>query len=68
MEDFSVDVAWAIRSTYHDVLKSTPEAAIFDRDALFDIPFVSDWNGIGQGRQEQVECINNRRKQVPFTP
>ena len=30
IEDFLVDAAWAIRSTYHTVLKSTPGAAIFN--------------------------------------
>ena len=47
IEDFLVDVAWAICSTYHTVLKSTPGAAIFGRDMLFDIPYVADWNVIG---------------------
>ena len=61
IEDFLVNAAWAIRSTYHTVLKSTPGAAIFGRDMLFDIPYVADWNVIGRRRQEQVE-INNKRE------
>ena len=60
IEDFLVDAAWAIRSMYHTVLKSTPGAAIFGRDMLFDIPFVADWNEIGRHRQKQVEYTNNR--------
>ena len=52
IEDFLVDAAWAIHSTYHTVLKSTPGAAIFGRDMLFDIPYVADWNIIGKRRQE----------------
>ena len=60
IEDFLVDTAWAIRSTYHTVLKSTPGAAIFGRDMLFDIPYVADWNVIGKRRQEQVESTNRR--------
>jgi hypothetical protein len=36
--------AWAIRSTYHMVLKGSPGAAIFGQDMLFDIPFVADWS------------------------
>ena len=60
IEDFLVDAAWAIRSTYHTVLKSTPGAAIFGRDMLFDIPYVADWNEIGRRRQEQVESTNKR--------
>ena len=58
--DFLVNVAWAICSTYHIILKSTPRAAISGRDMLFDIPYVADWNIIGQLRQEQVERINRR--------
>ena len=60
IEDPLVDAAWAIRSTYHTVLKSTPGAAIFGRDMLFDIPYVADWNDIGRRRQEQVESTNKR--------
>ena len=60
IEDFLVDAAWAIRSTYHTVLKSTPGAAIFGKDMLFDIPYVADWNVIGKHRQEQVESTNRR--------
>ena len=60
IEDFLVDAAWANCSTYHTVLKSTPGAAIFGRDMLFDIPYVADWNDIGRRRQEQVESTNKR--------
>ena len=44
--DFVVDASWAVRNTYHTVLKSSPGAAIFGRDVLFDIPYVADWNEI----------------------
>jgi len=37
---FLTDAAWAIRSTYHTVLKAFPGAAIFGRDMFFDIPFL----------------------------
>ena len=36
------DAAWAIRSTYHTVLKASPGAAIFGHDMLIDIPFIAD--------------------------
>jgi hypothetical protein len=53
--DFLTNAAWAIRSTYHTVLKaSSPEAAIFGRDMLFDIPFLADWNKIGEYRGKQI--------------
>jgi hypothetical protein len=36
------NTAWAIRFTYHTVLKASPGAAIFGQDMLFDIPFMAD--------------------------
>jgi hypothetical protein len=51
---FIDNAAWAIRSTYHTVLKASPGAAIFGRDMLFDIPFLADWNKIGDYRQSQM--------------
>jgi hypothetical protein len=44
---FLSDAAWAIRSTYHTVLKASPGAEIFGQDMLFDIPFIADWQKIG---------------------
>ena len=58
--DFISDAAWALRSTYHTVLRASPGAAIFGRDMLFDIPFVADWNDIGRRRQKAVEKDNAR--------
>ena len=59
---FLTDTAEAISSTYHTVLKASPGAAIFGWDMLFDIPFLSDWNKIGEHRQHQTdlntECKN----------
>ncbi len=57
--------AWAIRSTYHTVLKASPGAAIFGHDMLFDIPFVADWHKIGEQRQSLTDrgnqCKNAKR-------
>jgi hypothetical protein len=50
--------AWAICSNYHRVLIASPGAAIFGCDILFDIPFVADWNKIGEGRQSLTNCGN----------
>ena len=52
---FLTDAAWAICSTYHTVLKTSPGAAIFGWDTLFDIPFLADWNKIGECRQHQTD-------------
>jgi hypothetical protein len=55
IDTFLTDVAWAIHSTYHTVLKASPGAAIFGWDMLFDIPFLAGWNKIGGFRQCQKD-------------
>ena len=46
--DFLTNAAWAVCSTYHTVLETSPGAAIFGRDMLFDVPFLADWKKIGE--------------------
>ncbi len=58
---FLSDAAWAIHSTYHTVLKASPGAAIFGQDMLFDIPFIADWQKIGEYRQRLTD-LNNARE------
>eukprot|EP00804_Cyclotella_cryptica_P011567 CCRYP_012078-RA/>CCRYP_012078-RA protein AED:0.28 eAED:0.28 QI:0/-1/0/1/-1/1/1/0/261 len=53
--DFLTNAAWAVRSTYHTVLKTSPGAAIFKRDMLFDVPYIADWSKIGEHRQKQTD-------------
>ncbi len=55
---FLSDAAWAVHSTYHKVLKAFPGAAIFGRDMLFDIPFIADWQKIGERRQRLTDLNN----------
>eukprot|EP00804_Cyclotella_cryptica_P024914 CCRYP_011812-RB/>CCRYP_011812-RB protein AED:0.35 eAED:0.35 QI:87/-1/1/1/-1/0/1/9/147 len=59
--DFLTNAAWAFCSTYHTVLKTSPGAAIFGRDMLFDIPYIADWSKIGEYRQWQTDH-NTRRE------
>ncbi len=65
IDTFIDNAAWAIRSTYHTVLKASPGAAIFGHSMLFDIPFIADWKQIGEHRQHQTdlgnECENKTR-------
>ena len=61
---FLTNAAWAIRSTYHTVLKASPGAAIFGRDMLFDIPFLADWNKIGDFRQHQTDRNTERENKT----
>jgi hypothetical protein len=58
---FLDNTAWAICSTYHTVLKASPGAAIFGRDMLFDIPFIANWNKIGDYSQRQTD-LNTARE------
>jgi hypothetical protein len=58
---FLDNVAWAICSTYHTVLKASPGAAIFGCDMLFNIPFVADWHKIREQRQSLTDHGNKRK-------
>ena len=64
IDTFLTNVSWAIRSTYHTVLKASPGAAIFGRDMLFDIPFLADWNKIGDYRQRQTDLNTERENRT----
>jgi len=68
VDEFLSNAAWAIRSTYHTVLRSSPGAAVFGRDMLFDIPYLADWTEIGRRRQQLVDQNNTREnnKRVDF--
>ncbi len=65
---FLDNVAWAICSTYHTVLKASPGAAIFGCNMLFDTLFIADWNEIGDYRQPQTDLDTARinSKQVNY--
>ncbi len=58
---FLDNAAWAIRSTYHTVLKASLGAAIFGWDMLFDIPFMANWREIGERRQRLTDRGNKRK-------
>ncbi len=60
---FLSDAAWAVCSTFHTVLKASPGAAIFGRDMLFDIPFIADWQKIGEHRQKLTDLSNARENE-----
>jgi hypothetical protein len=64
IDEFLTNASWAIRSTYHTVLKASPGAAIFGRDMLFDIPFLADWNKIGDYRQRQTDLNTHRENKL----
>jgi hypothetical protein len=62
---------WEICSTYHTVLKTSPGAAIFGHDVLFNILLLAHWHQIGELRQsltnfgnqqENFKCIDYNHK------
>ncbi len=59
---FLADAAWAVHSTYHTVLKASPGAAIFGQYMLFDIPFIADWQNIGEHSRQRLTDLNNARE------
>ncbi len=61
IEVFLSDAAWVVCSTYHRVIEASPGAAIFGLDMLFDIPFIADWQKIGEHRQ-RLAYFNNARE------
>jgi hypothetical protein len=64
---FLDNVAWAICSTYHTVLKASPGAAVFGRNMLFNILFVADWHKIGEQRQSLTDCGNEHKNAYILT-
>ena len=71
VDEFLTNAAWAIRSTHHTVLGTTPGAAVFGRDMLFDIPYLADWHEIGRRRQKLVDRDskreNSKRREHDYT-
>jgi hypothetical protein len=55
---FLSDTAWVVCSTYHTVLKASQGAAIYGQDMLFNIPFIADWQKIGECRQRLTDFNN----------
>ena len=64
VDQFITDAAWAIRATHHTVLQTTPGAAVFGRDMLFDLPLLADWTEIGRRRQKLVDRDAERKNKL----
>jgi hypothetical protein len=63
---FLSDSAWAVCFTYHTVLKASPGAAIFGQDMLFDIPFIAEWQKIGEHSQQLTDLNYARENEGRF--
>jgi hypothetical protein len=57
---FLASAAYAIHSTFHTTLKSTPGQLVFGRDMVLPKKFMADWGAIEQQRQKKMGR-NNRR-------
>jgi hypothetical protein len=70
IDTFLTNVVWAIHSTYHTMLKALLGMAILGQELLFDIPFLTDWNKIGDYRQCQTdlntECENKTCQDLDY--
>ena len=59
--DFLTNDAWAICSTYHTVLKTSPGASIFGGDMLFDVSFLADWSKLGDKDKNKCTRILSKK-------
>ena len=57
-------VAWAVRSTYHTTLQSTPGQLVFGRDMIWDIAHVANWQYIKQRKQTLIDKIIIIQKKI----
>lgn len=59
--------AFAVRSTFHTTLKSTPGQLVFGRDMILNIKHTANWEFIRQRKQEIIEKNNfaENAKRIP---
>ena len=53
--NFLTNAAWVACSTYHTELRTSPGMAIFGRDMLFDVPYLSNWTKTWEYRGQHTE-------------
>jgi hypothetical protein len=56
---FLAAAAFAIRSTFHTVLRASPAQLVFGRNMLLPIQFKADWALIHENKQRQMMTDNN---------
>lgn len=57
---YLTSIAWALRSTIHTTLDTTPAELVFGRDMIMPIQFKADWEKIRVKRQLQINKDNER--------
>lgn len=58
--DITANIAWALRSLTHRTLNATPGQFIVNRDMLFDLKYVADWETIHKRKYAQMVKDNHR--------
>ena len=58
INELVANIGWVIHATDHILFGSSPDAAIFGRDILFDIPYLAVWTETEKKRQLQVDKFN----------
>ena len=51
--------AFAVRSTHHTVLQSTPGQMVLRCDMMLNIPIIATWGAIRRRKQQLIEKITN---------
>ena len=67
--DIIANIAWEIRSQTHSTLSASLGQLVFNRDMLFDLKYVMDWETIRRHKYAQMEKDNHREnsKRWEFT-
>jgi hypothetical protein len=60
--------AWAIRSTYHTILQTTPCQLVFGRDMIHNISFKANLNRIQERKQDLIDKSNSKENKscIPY--
>ena len=51
-------IPWEIRAYYHHTIQATPGQVVFDRDVIFNLASVVDWQVINSEKHRQVDIDN----------
>ena len=54
-DSFIASASWAIRSSFHSVLRATPGQLVFGRDMLLDLKFKANWANICLRKQHMID-------------
>jgi hypothetical protein len=56
-----VQLHFAVRSTFHTCLQSTPGQIVFGRDMIFNVKYIANWELIKQ-RKQKIINLNNKKE------